>query len=386
MTRAYAGAARNTKNAVESMGKILKKEKKVSPARTMNNSRELVSTSLQAQLKGKKKELNFYTSVLHERPVAAELKKSLRSLLEKTRKVAGAEEYSLFLSDEPLFEKIHLRATKKIKRVSFNKKRGISGWVMDNGLPLKVNEVSRDKRFSGKADAIAGLKIASLICAPLIIKDRTVGVLRLANKKGGGPFTDDDMNLLMSAVNYAGLLVERAFLYEKLKNDELTNLFNARHMNHVLEMEVERALRYNAMFSIVFMDIDNFKTINDRYGHLVGSRALIEVAWLLRDNLRRVDIIARYGGDEFVIILPETPHDESFSCAERLRKTIEKNKFLKQEGISVRLTASLGVASFPDDAETKEELLTMADKAMYRGKFSTKNIVFSAAKKLPVTK
>jgi diguanylate cyclase (GGDEF)-like protein len=126
------------------------------------------------------------------------------------------------------------------------------------------------------------------------------------------------------------------------------------------------------------MDMDNFKKINDRFGHLVGSRTLIEIAQLLQKNLRLVDIISRYGGDEFVIILPQTPRESSFLVAERLRKVIEKNVFLKQEDYSIRLTASFGVASFPDDARNKEELLDIADKAMFRGKFSTKNIVFEA--------
>jgi diguanylate cyclase (GGDEF)-like protein len=126
------------------------------------------------------------------------------------------------------------------------------------------------------------------------------------------------------------------------------------------------------------MDIDNFKKVNERFGHLTGSKVLIEMSRVLKRNLRKVDIITRYGGDEFVIILPQTPKESGMYVAERLRRVIEKYIFLKK-GNPLHLTASLGVASFPDNANNREELLKIADNAMYRGKFSTKNVVFAAS-------
>lgn len=118
----------------------------------------------------------------------------------------------------------------------------------------------------------------------------------------------------------------------------------------------------------------------DKHGHLVGSKILAEIGQLLSGNLRSVDIITRYGGDEFVIILPQTPVTAGFQIAERLRKAVEQYVFLKHEGYSIKITAGLGVASYPDNAKSKEELFRIADEAMYRGKFSTKNTVYAAAK------
>ncbi|MBI5664206.1 MAG: diguanylate cyclase [Nitrospirae bacterium] len=160
--------------------------------------------------------------------------------------------------------------------------------------------------------------------------------------------------------------------------DDLTGLYNIRFLNQSIDIEMERSHRFGSIFSLIFMDIDDLKKVNDRFGHLTGSRVLIETAHVLQENLRKVDIIIRYGGDEFVIIMPQTSKDSGFMVANRLRKTIEERVFLKDEKHPVRITASFGIASFPVNAKNKEELLVIADKALYHGKFSTKNVVFAA--------
>jgi diguanylate cyclase (GGDEF)-like protein len=125
------------------------------------------------------------------------------------------------------------------------------------------------------------------------------------------------------------------------------------------------------------MDIDYFKQVNDQFGHLTGSKLLVEVGQLLLKNLRSIDIVARYGGDEFVIVLPQTPSAVASRVAQRIRKSVEQNVFMKKEGCQIKITASFGVASYPESAKTKEELLRLADEAMYRVKNQTRNGVYA---------
>jgi diguanylate cyclase (GGDEF)-like protein len=125
------------------------------------------------------------------------------------------------------------------------------------------------------------------------------------------------------------------------------------------------------------MDIDDFKKVNDGHGHLVGSKMLVEVGQILIRNLRSIDVVVRYGGDEFVIVLPHTPAAPATQIAERIRKSVEKNFFLEKDGYGLRITASFGVASYPGTARSKEELLRLADEAMYKVKYHTKNGVYS---------
>ena len=174
--------------------------------------------------------------------------------------------------------------------------------------------------------------------------------------------------VLHSCAERSRLLQQNAELRERTIQDDLTSAFNRRYLDAYLDEEVDRSRRYGRTFSILFFDLDHLKMVNDRYGHLAGSRVLREVAILIQEKLRKSDRIFRYGGDEFVVSLPETGAVGAVRVANRLRRAVRSHRFLAGDGLVVNLTASFGVATFPQDGSTRVELIRGADEAMYRVK------------------
>jgi diguanylate cyclase (GGDEF)-like protein len=160
--------------------------------------------------------------------------------------------------------------------------------------------------------------------------------------------------------------------------DSLTDLYNGRYLDTVLDKNIAEADRLETPFSLLFLDLDYFKEVNDAYGHLTGGKVLIEISRILTSKVRDGDVVIRYGGDEFTVVLPRTDSPEARDVAERIRRAIKEHVFLGREGGSIRLTASIGVATYPNDAKTREDLLDQADRAMYRGKEATRDTVYAA--------
>src|SRR3990172_4667286 len=187
------------------------------------------------------------------------------------------------------------------------------------------------------------------------------------------------LNFFYRQARFALLNAERSVETQNLIYiDDLTKQYNSRYLNVVLDRELKRSERYRNFFSVLFMDLDFFKRVNDAYGHLVGSRVLVEVGAVLRSCVRETDTVVRYGGDEFVVLLVETNAEDALLVAERMRKMVEGKTFGQDFGLAIRLTLSIGIAAFPEHASTKQNLLSMADQAMYRGKDSTRNVVYLA--------
>ncbi|HEX9052493.1 MAG TPA: diguanylate cyclase [Anaeromyxobacter sp.] len=161
--------------------------------------------------------------------------------------------------------------------------------------------------------------------------------------------------------------------------DDLTHLYNTRY----LEVALGREIAGQRAFSVLFLDLDHFKNVNDTHGHLSGSRLLVEVAHVLRSCVRDEDVVVRYGGDEYVVLLVGIDSGGGLKVAERIRRAIEDHRFLSREGARVRVTASIGLASYPEHAAGQAEILDLADRAMYRGKRTTRNVVYMASKDLP---
>ncbi|HEY8280812.1 MAG TPA: GGDEF domain-containing protein [Bdellovibrionota bacterium] len=164
--------------------------------------------------------------------------------------------------------------------------------------------------------------------------------------------------------------------------DDLTGLYNQRYMEVILDREFSLAKRNDVQFSVLFLDMDHFKAVNDTHGHLIGSRLLYEVGQEIKRTLRESDITFRYGGDEFVIILAHTGLEDAVVVAERIRLQVEKKRFLAREALDIRLTASIGVASVPDHATSKQQILKAADEALYGVKKAVRNRVIAATNKI----
>jgi len=253
---------------------------------------------------------------------------------------------------------------------------GIAGWVAQTGEPVIVNDTQRDPRFARRFDSATRFRTRSVLCAPLVSRGRTLGVVQVINRRRGR-FTRADLDLLLTLVEPCAIALENAILFQRAEQltitDDLTKLFNSRYMNLYIGREIKRCKRHGIPISVIFLDLDGFKGINDQYGHLAGSMTLTEVGGILTRCVRESDILARYGGDEFVAVLPETPAAGAMIIAERIRKSIACHAFLESQGLQARLTASIGIASYPDHGLTPEGLVQKADQAMYRVKERNKD-------------
>lgn len=221
---------------------------------------------------------------------------------------------------------------------------------------------------------------------PLSAKNICLGMVLLFNDPGQvlpSPKSERNISFLEE---HAARALDNALRFtstcDMLYIDELSGLFNYRYLKLALEREIKRADRYSTHLSVIFLDLDNFKGVNDTYGHLVGSSLLKEVGALLKKSVREVDVVIRYGGDEYTIILVETGPDTAWQVSERIRSMIEKHGFLAREGYQIHLTASMGFACYPEDTSGVDELLSMSDKAMYAGKAAGKNCVYRIASPL----
>jgi diguanylate cyclase (GGDEF)-like protein len=309
-----------------------------------------------------------------------DIREVLRLIMQRVEELLRAQNWSLLLVDEQrgdlYFELAVGQGADKLRLSRVAIGEGIAGWAAREGEPLLVLDVDRDPRFSSRFDHLTGFTTKSVLAVPLRSKGRTLGVIELINSPGdlmtGGGFSEGDVRTLASIADYAAIALENARNFQRLEEltvvDDHTGLFNSRHLHRQLEIEVARAGRFGRALSLLFMDLDHFKRVNDSHGHQLGSAMLREVGEVLKQNLRSVDVPVRYGGDEFVVLLPETDRTQALVVADRLRAAFKHHRFLAPRGLSLAITASFGLATFPVDGRTEEELMRQADAAMYRVK------------------
>jgi diguanylate cyclase (GGDEF)-like protein len=309
----------------------------------------------------------------------------IQKILDMSTELVKAEQGSLMLLDRET-NALFLEARKGNGVEAKEKLRiptgeGIAGKVAERGEAFLVKNLERDPRIRRKNRG--HYKTMSFVSVPLKVEDRVIGVLSLSDKITGEVFDEEDLKLIQSFATHAAVIMERNTFYNKTEElkkltvtDSLTGLHNRRYLSERLSEELSRSERTGHHLSLVMMDLDGFKVCNDTLGHRFGDSVLQNVAEILVKTVRSMDIVTRYGGDEFVIMLPETGQQVAMDIAERLRINIEKKIAILEDKAateSYTLTASIGVACYPQHGETGEILLEHVDKALYRAKKKGKN-------------
>jgi diguanylate cyclase (GGDEF)-like protein len=244
------------------------------------------------------------------------------------------------------------------------------GLVVLNSEPIVQKDLLHAHRFLEDMRLLEE-GIRSYMILPLNSRGRSIGVLCLGSARSAA-YDETTVAHVQPLADSVALAFENVRLFQKTRElsitDDVTPLYNFRFFHQILDREMKLVERYKSVLSLIFVDLDRFKPINDQWGHLRGSRVLREVGFLLRAAVRETDYPARYGGDEFVVILPQTDGQSARLLAEKLRTMIEEHTFLQEEGINARLGVSLGVATYPTDGRTKEALIRIADERMYADK------------------
>ncbi len=317
-------------------------------------------------------ELNIFHDVAKTLTSSLELDSILQTIMEKMAEYFRPDTWSLLMVDEErdeLYFAIAVgSASEALKNVRLKVGEGIAGYVAKHGEKVVVPDVMKDPRFAKRIDEMTKLETQSIICVPLRSRLRVLGVIQLVNVDMNH-FGDQESFFLQSLCDYAAIAIENARAVERIQEltitDDCTGLYNARHLYKTLETEVYRSARFNYEFTVVFIDLDHFKQVNDTHGHLVGSKLLSEIGYLIKAQLRLIDYAFRYGGDEFVVLLPQTGKDQALVVAKRLRDSLRTSMFCKDEGLNINVRASMGVATYPHDAKTPHDVIRQADEMMY---------------------
>lgn len=336
------------------------------------------------KLEKKVQELSIFHQVGKALTSTLDLQEVLSLIMEKISAFLKPTPWSLLLIDtirNDLYFQIAIgKNVHKIKDFRIKVGHGLAGWVAQTGKVAIVKDVSKDLRFLPGIDDLVHVGIRSVVCIPLKSKYRTLGVIELVNCFEE-TFPSEDLSLLTIMADYAAIAIENATYVKRVQEltiiDDCTNLYNFRYFNYMIDVELSRSTRYNFNFALIFFDLDRFKNVNDIHGHLCGTRLLHKIGGLVKVHLRDIDTAYRYGGDEFILLLPQTSKQSALKVARRLCNLFAKT-YIEWNKVEVTITASFGVVSFPDDASNKIDLIRLADQAMYRVKKRNRNDIEAA--------
>jgi len=292
----------------------------------------------------------------------------------------GPEGITVMIRKGKALEKFWQVRERTVEEETIRLESSLTEQVLTTAEEITYRRGDIEMGFNSTIDGVPGIEIREIRFVPLMRRGRAIGTLGLFNC---GPWDEETESRARGLVEETGRALRNIFHHQRTEHlaitDELTAIYNYRYLVHMLQQELKRSLRFGRALSVAMIDVDNLKSFNDTYGHLRGSAALRDIAQLLKRGTRAFDIVAKYGGDEFALVLPETGAKQAFLTAERIRKAVEAHRFStgdeKSEGES--LTIKIGIASFPGDAQLPMQLLDAADRALYEAARLGKNLVVS---------
>ncbi|MBL7032015.1 MAG: sensor domain-containing diguanylate cyclase [Nitrospira sp.] len=297
------------------------------------------------------------------------------AMLEKSLRLLKAEQGSLMFLDDNQTELV-IEAKKSVddtvkEKMRVKKEGCIADIVFQSGESLLVENIESDPRI--KKQNRPRYKTKSFICVPIMIDNKVAGVLNISDKTMNTAFSQDDLHLIQTFIKNISIVIERNMLQKKSEDleklsitDPMTGIYNRRYLNTRLLEEITRYNRFKHPFSFMLLDLDKFKLFNDTYGHLAGDRLIIDLAKLVENSLRTIDIAARFGGDEFVAIFPQTPKKDAIQITNRIKDKIDAS--INIDHGKIPLSVSMGLATYPDDASSIMELIEKTDQALYLAK------------------
>jgi diguanylate cyclase (GGDEF)-like protein len=324
-------------------------------------------------------ELRIFHDVAKAITSSLDLDTILQTILEKVAAYFHPATWSLLMLDEKSEELYYTVAvgagSESVNALRLNTGESLARWVIDHGEPVVIADVNSDSRIDRSSKGEFFEQPCSIVCMPVRTGGKVLGIMQLVNSDMQ-VYNRSEM-LLQALADYTAIAIENARAVHRIQElsitDDCTGLYNARHLFTVLGEEVRRSERFAYVFSVLFLDLDHFKLVNDQYGHLVGSKLLGQVGQSLRENLRLVDAAFRYGGDEFAVLLPQTGKDSALFVARRLRSMFDNQQWLAGQEATVQLQASIGIASYPEDGTTPQAIMHRADELMYQVKQGGRN-------------
>jgi len=317
-------------------------------------------------------QLSFFTNIGKDISSASTLKELIDAIMAHIGTIFAPAHWSLLLRKHPsgelTFIKVIGSGSDALTGKILKKGQGIAGWIAENGQAAISDNVKTDPRFSSSMDEESGFNTRSIIGVPLKTSTRVFGVIELVNPTRTENFSAFDLKLLGTIADYAAIAMEKLYYIKALKRsalkDPLTGLNNRRPLMPFIRRELARAQRENSPFTLLFVDIDDFKAINDTCGHDQGDYVLKKVAKILEDSIRKIDFLCRWGGDEFVLVLP----GQTREGAELIRKRIMESPALKELTDNYQTGLSIGIHEAKE--QEAEAILASVDKDMYDEKIT----------------